>query len=159
MIEYACELSEQIITLRCEIALIKVVADDEFFKSDVGEVGRKGAVSAYARYTYRLRRYVVEPVKSRKKFGNLQGCKSESTLAEATDKIAVVAVSDRQTRPTAKAQCLNLVGGIVFDDKLEIVSELRVGKLVPALRHGEVDFEFLIFHTQNYAAPGMAEKT
>jgi hypothetical protein len=38
-----------------------------------------------------------------------------------------------------KAQCLNLVGSIITGDKLESVTELLVGMLVPALRHGEVD--------------------
>lgn len=42
-------------------------------------------------------------------------------------------------RLTKKAQCLNLVGSIITGDKLESVTELLVGKLVPALRHGEVD--------------------
>ncbi len=164
MIEDACELVEQIIPLRGEIALIEVVADDEFLKGDFGEVGGKGAVTPDARDTDRLRRYGVEPVKSRKhfafsallatlgiarassallslaqQFGDLEGCKSESLFAEAADKLGVVSVSDLQTRPTEKAKCLYLVGGKGFCDKLESVSELLVGKLVPALRHGEVD--------------------
>ena len=65
VIEYACELVEQIITLGCEITLIEVVADDEFLKGHFGEVGGKGAVRPDARDTDRLRRYGVEPVKSR----------------------------------------------------------------------------------------------
>ncbi len=94
IVEYACELVEQIIRLGSEIALIEVVADDEFLKGDFGEVGGKGAVTPDARDTDRLRRYGVEPVKSWKHFGDLEGCKPECLFAEAADKIGVVSVSD-----------------------------------------------------------------
>lgn len=139
VIEYACELVEQIITPGCEITLIEVVANDEFLKGHFGEVGGKRAVTPDARDTDRQRRYGVEPVECREAFGDLEGGEAESAFAEATDKVGVVAVSDRQTRPPAQAQCLNLVGGIITGYKLESVTELRVGKLVPAQRHGEVD--------------------
>ena len=139
VIEYACELVEQIITPGCEITLIEVVADDEFLKDHFGEVGGKRAITPDARDTDRQRRYGGEPVECREAFGDLEGGEAESAFAEATDKVGVVAVSDRQTRPPAQAQCLNLVGGIITGYKLESVTELRVGKLVPAQRHGEVD--------------------
>lgn len=73
IIEDACELVEQIIPLCGEIALIEVVADDEFLKGHFGEVGGKWAVTPDARYTDRLRRYGVEPVKSRDYLGDLEG--------------------------------------------------------------------------------------
>ena len=60
VIEYACELVEQIITPGCEITLIEVVADDEFLKGHFGEVGGKRAVTSDARDTDRLRRYGVQ---------------------------------------------------------------------------------------------------
>ena len=119
--------------------MIEVVADDEFLKGHFGEVGGKRAVTPDARDTDRLRRYGVEPVECREAFGDLEGGEAKSAFAEATYKVGVVAVSDRQTRPPAPAQRLNLVGGIITGDKLECVTELRVGKLVPAQRHGEVD--------------------
>lgn len=143
--------------------MIEVVANDEFLKGHFGEVGGKRAVTPDARDTDRLRRYGVEPVECREAFGDLEGGEAESAFAEATYKVGVVAVSDRQTRPPAQAQCLNLftakqaalgiarassallslalfvVGGIITGYKLESVTELRVGKLVPAHRHGEVD--------------------
>lgn len=143
---------------------IKVVADDEFLKGHFGEVGGEWAVTPYARDTDRLRRYGVEPVKSRDKFafsallaalgiagassallslaqqfGDLKGGNDKRAFAEFADKIGVVSVSDFKTRPTEQAKCLYLVGGKGFCDKLESVAELFVGKLVPALRHGEVD--------------------
>lgn len=139
IIEDACELVEQIITPGCEITLIEVVADDEFLKGHLGEVGGKRAVTPDTRDTDRLRRYGVEPVKSRQALGDLEGGKPESPFAEAADIVGVVSVSDRQARPTEKAKGLNLVGGKAFCDNLESVAQLLVGKLVPALRHGEVD--------------------
>lgn len=73
IVEYACELVEQIISMRGEVALIEVVADDEFLKGDFGEVGGKRTVTPDTRDTDRLRRYGVEPVKSREHFGDLEG--------------------------------------------------------------------------------------
>ncbi len=116
VIEYACELVEQIITPGCEITLIEVVADDEFLKGHFGEVGCKRAVTPDARDTDRQRRYGVEPVERREAFGDLEGGEAESAFAEATDiiglplcpgrELGVVAVSDRQTRPPAPASVL-----------------------------------------------------
>ena len=94
IVEYACELVEQIISLCGEVALIKVVADDEFLKGDFGEVGSKWTVTPYARDTDRLRRYGVEPVKSRDYLGDLEGGKDKRAFAEFTDKIGVVSVSN-----------------------------------------------------------------
>lgn len=57
--------------MRGEVALIEVVADDEFLKGHFGKVGGKWTVTPDARDTDRLRRYGVELVKSREHFGDL----------------------------------------------------------------------------------------
>ena len=56
---------------------------------------------------------------------------------------AVLATDNLCAAPTEQAKGLNLVGGELVCEKLINIAELFIGKLVPALRHDEVNGDCL----------------